>query len=245
MTQTAVIPDYLKPAMERLETARSAHLANASRMDETTTVISQVQTQKNELEQENGNDSGAWRAAFRAGGAVITDELKQRHLAHVARRELAQECDSMNEVLSFELDRLKGACDRTARAYRRAHHGVLSQYAEHELDAALRESCGALIRAMKLNILVLNNPLANTTGHQGYTEPEKVVMQQVKAWLEQAVKDCNIRLTDEPVLFKTGLSASTLPHMEHDVATTPGQRKVWQEKMREREANLKARGLLS
>ncbi|MDI5638052.1 glycoprotein 3, partial [Salmonella enterica subsp. enterica serovar Kentucky] len=32
MTQTAVIPDYLKPAMERLETARSAHLANASRM---------------------------------------------------------------------------------------------------------------------------------------------------------------------------------------------------------------------
>lgn len=47
------------------------------------------------------------------------------------------------------------------------------------------------------------------------------------------------------MLFKTGLSASTLPHMEHDVAATPVQRKVWQEKMREREANLKARGLLS
>jgi hypothetical protein len=30
--------------------------------------------------------------------------------------------------------------------------------------------------------------------------------------------------------------------MDHDVATTPGQRKVWQEKMREREADLKARG---
>ncbi|ELV1350531.1 glycoprotein 3 [Escherichia coli] len=245
MTHTDVIPDYLKPAMERLETAREEHLINARHMDETTAAISQVKAQKKELEQENGNDSGAWRAAFRAGGAVITDELKQRHLARVARRELAQECDSMNEVLSFELDRLKGACDRTARAYRQAHHGVLSQYAEHELDAALRESCGALIRAMKLNILVLNNPLANTTGHQGYIEPEKVVIQQVKAWLEQAVKDCNIRLTDEPVLFKTGLSASTLPHMEHDVATTPGQRKVWQEKMWEREADLKARGLLS
>ncbi|EIO3181574.1 glycoprotein 3, partial [Salmonella enterica] len=203
MTHTAVIPDYLKPSIKRLEAAREAHLANVRRMDETTTAISQVQTQKNELEQENGNDSGAWRAAFRAGGAVITDELKQRHLARVARRELAQECDSMNEVLSFELDRLKGACDRTARAYRQAHHGVLSQYAEHELDAALRESCGALIRAMKLNILVLNNPLANTTGHQGYIEPEQTVMQQVKAWLEQAVKGCNIRLADEPVLFKT------------------------------------------
>ncbi|HII1734326.1 TPA: glycoprotein 3 [Escherichia coli] len=245
MTQTAVIPDYLKPAMEHLETARSAHLANASRMDETTAAISQVKAQKNELEQENGNDSGAWRTAFHAGGAVITDELKQRHLARVARRELAQECDNMAEVLSFELDGLKGACDRTARAYRQAHHSVLSQYAEHELNTALRETCGALVRAMKLNILVLNNPLANTIGHQGYTEPEKAVMQQVKAWLEQAVKGCNIRLTDEPVLFKTGLSASTLPHMEYDVAATPGQRQVWFEKMNKRESDLKARGLLS
>ncbi|STJ08504.1 glycoprotein 3-like protein [Escherichia coli] len=32
-------------------------------------------------------------------------------------------------------------------------------------------------------------------------------MQQVKDRLEQAVKGCDIRLTDEPVLFKTGLSA--------------------------------------
>ena len=151
----------------------------------------------------------------------------------------------MAEVLSFELDSLKGACDRTARAYRQAHHSVLSQYAEHELDVALRDTCSALVRAMKLNILVLNNPLANTTGHQGYIQPEQAVMQQVKDRLEQAVKGCDIRLTDEPVLFKTGLSASTLPHMEHDVAATPVQRKVWQEKMREREADLKARGLLS
>lgn len=118
MTQTAVIPDYLRPEMERLETAREAHLTSARRMDETTAAISQVKAQKKELEQENGNDSGAWRTAFRASGAVITDELKQHHLARVARRELAQECDSMAEVLSFELDRLKGACDRTARAYR-------------------------------------------------------------------------------------------------------------------------------
>ncbi|EAA5036435.1 glycoprotein 3, partial [Salmonella enterica subsp. diarizonae] len=53
MTHTAVIPDYLKPSIERLETAREAHLANARRMDETTTAISQVKTQKTELEQEN------------------------------------------------------------------------------------------------------------------------------------------------------------------------------------------------
>lgn len=245
MTSTTVIPDYLKPAMERLETARSEHLASASRMDETTAAISQVQTQKKELEQENGTDSEAWRAAFRAGGAVITGELKQRHIERVARRELAQECDNMAEVLSFELDRLKGDCDRTARAYRQAHHSVLSQYAEHELDAALRKTCGALVRAMKLSILVNENPLANTIGHQRYVGPEQAVMQQVKTWLEQAVRGCNIRLTDEPVLFKTGLSASTLPHMKHDVAATPIQRKVWQEKMREREAGLKARGLLS
>lgn len=245
MTDTTAIPDYLKPAMERLEAARAVHLNNARRMDEITAAINQVKRQRTELEQEGGNDASAWRTAFRAGGSVITDELKQRHLERVARRELAQECDGMSEALSFEQDSLKGACDATARAYRQAHHGVLSQYAEHKLNVALRETCGALVRAMKLRILVLNNPLANTIGHQGYVEPEQAVMQQVKDWLEQAVKGCNIRLNDEPVLNKTGLSASTLPHMEHDVATTPGQRKVWQEKMREREADLKVRGLLS
>lgn len=68
---------------------------------------------------------------------------------------------------------------------------------------------------------------------------------QMKAWIDQAVKGCDIRLTDESVLFRTRLSASTLPHRKHDVAATPVQRKVWQEKMRECEADLKARGLLS
>lgn len=68
---------------------------------------------------------------------------------------------------------------------------------------------------------------------------------QMKAWIDQAVKGCDIRLTDESVLFRTRLSASTLPHSKHDVAATPVQRKVWQEKMRECEADLKARGLLS
>ncbi|MDR8464781.1 glycoprotein 3, partial [Acinetobacter baumannii] len=38
--------------------------------------------------------------------------------------------------------------------------------------------------------------------------------------------------------------AVTLPHMDHDAASTPGERKVWQEKIRQREADLKARGLL-
>ncbi len=46
MTDTTAIPDYLIPAMERLEVARSAHLASASRMDETTAAISQVKAQK-------------------------------------------------------------------------------------------------------------------------------------------------------------------------------------------------------
>lgn len=46
MTHTAVIPDYLKPAMERLETAREEHLINARHMDETTAAISQVKAQK-------------------------------------------------------------------------------------------------------------------------------------------------------------------------------------------------------
>ncbi|HFR4646728.1 TPA: glycoprotein 3, partial [Klebsiella pneumoniae] len=49
---------------------------------------------------------------------------------------------------------------------------------------------------------------------------------------------------DEPVLSLTGFPAVTLPHMDHDAASTPGERKVWQEKIRQREADLKARGLL-
>lgn len=47
MTHTDVIPDYLKPAMERLETAREEHLINARHMDETTAAISRESTKRN------------------------------------------------------------------------------------------------------------------------------------------------------------------------------------------------------
>ncbi|MDF3701633.1 glycoprotein 3, partial [Enterobacter hormaechei] len=70
------------------------------------------------------------------------------------------------------------------------------------------------------------------------------VMQEVQAWLKRAVNDCHIRLADEPVLFKTGLSAETLPHMDYGVAVTNGQRQAFFNKLHEREADLKARGLL-
>lgn len=121
---------------------------------------------------------------------------------------------------------------------------MLSEYAGKELDNALRQTCGALVRAMKLKMLALGNPLANTVGIQGYVEPDKAVMQEVKTWLERAVKDCHIRLVDEPVLFKAGLSAETLAHMNYGVAVTPGQRQAYFNKLREREADLKTRGLL-
>ncbi|EFI6641060.1 TPA: glycoprotein 3, partial [Escherichia coli] len=42
-----------------------------------------------------------------------------------------------------------------------------------------------------------------------------------------------------------GLSAATLPHMDYEVAGTPAQRKVWQDKIDQQGAELKARGLLS
>ncbi|GKL28838.1 phage capsid and scaffold protein [Klebsiella pneumoniae] len=41
-----------------------------------------------------------------------------------------------------------------------------------------------------------------------------------------------------------GFPAVALPHMDLDAASAPGQLKVWQEKIRQREADLKARGLL-
>lgn len=101
------------------------------------------------------------------------------------------------------------------------------------------------VRAMHLSILVQENPLANTTGHQGYVAPDKAVMQQVKSSLEQKIKQMQISLTGEPVLRLTGLSAATLPHMDYEVAGTPAQRKVWQDKIDQQGAELKARGLLS
>lgn len=97
---------------------------------------------------------------------------------------------------------------------------------------------------MKLSILVKENPLANTIGHQGYVEPEHAVMHKVKSWLEQAVNDCNIRLTDEPVLLKQGWR----PPRCHIWSMTLRPRPVSESlagKMQEREADLKARGLLS
>lgn len=241
---TTTIPDYLKPAFQKLDAARAAHLESARQMDDTATAITRTAEQKAELEKENGSEASGWRAAFRAGGALLTDELKQQHLARVASRELVQECDRLAEVLAYDKDRLKALCDGTAREYRQAHHNVLSEYAGKELDNALRDTCGALVRAMKLKMLALGNPLANTVGIQGYVEPDKAVMQEVKTWLERAVKNCHIRLAGEPVLFKAGLSAETLAHMNYGVAVTAGQRQAFFNKLREREADLKARGLL-
>lgn len=51
---------------------------------------------------------------------MLTDELKSGHIERVARRELAQECHNLTEVLAFERDQLKATCNSTARAFRRA-----------------------------------------------------------------------------------------------------------------------------
>ena len=245
MTQTTTIPESLKAGMQRLEAAKAAHLENARKIDETETAINRAREQKAELEQENGEDTNSWRNLFRAGGAVLTDDLKKRHIERVAQRELAQECDNLAQVLEFEREKLKGSCDSSAKAYRQAHLSVLRDYAEGELKQALETACGALVRAMKLKGLVLDNPLANNTGHQGYVEPDKAVMHQVTLFLEQKISGYNLRLTDEPVLYKTGLSSLTLPHMDHNVAGTPFANKAFYDRMQQLEAQLKAKGLLS
>ena len=219
MTDNTFIPDYLKPALERLAAARAAHLEQARRMEDTLTAITRAEEQKAALEQDNGSDTRTWRAAFRAGGAMLTDELKSGHIERVARRELAQECDNLTEVL-------KVACNSTAKAFRQAHHAVLSKYAEEELNRALNDTLGPLVRAMVLKAEVMENPLANTTGHQGYTEPEKEVMHQVVTFLTRKVSDFSVTPADEPVLSLTGFPAVALPHMDHDAASTPGQVRV-------------------
>lgn len=108
------IPEYLQPALAQLEKARAAHLENARLMDETVTAIERAEQEKNALAQADGNDADDWRTAFRAAGGVLSDELKQRHIERVARRELVQEYDNLAVVLNFERERLKGACDSTA-----------------------------------------------------------------------------------------------------------------------------------
>lgn len=53
---------------------------------------------------------------------------------------------------------------------------------------------------MVLKAEVMGNPLANTTGHQGYIEPEKEVMQQVVTFLTGKVSAFSVTPADEPVL---------------------------------------------
>ncbi|MCJ3877009.1 glycoprotein 3, partial [Klebsiella pneumoniae] len=55
MTDTTFIPDYLKPALERLAAARAAHLEQARLMEDTLTAITRAEEQKAELEQDNGS----------------------------------------------------------------------------------------------------------------------------------------------------------------------------------------------
>ncbi len=117
------IPEYLQPALAQLEKARAAHLENARLMDETVTAIERAEQEKNALAQADGNDADDWRTAFRAAGGVLSDELKQRHIERVARRELVQEYDNLVVVLNFERERLKGACDST---YHRLPEGTSS-----------------------------------------------------------------------------------------------------------------------
>ncbi|HBZ0936995.1 TPA: glycoprotein 3, partial [Klebsiella pneumoniae] len=49
MTDNTFIPDYLKPALERLAAAREAHLEQARRMEDTLTAITRAEEQKAEL----------------------------------------------------------------------------------------------------------------------------------------------------------------------------------------------------
>ena len=61
---------------------------------------------------------------------------------------------------------------------------------------------------MVLKAEVMGNPLANTTGHQGYIEPEKEVMQQVVTFLTGKVSAFSVTPADEPVLSLTGFRPS-------------------------------------
>jgi hypothetical protein len=107
MTDTT-LPEYLKPAFNRLDKAKAVHTENARNLDEVTTAITRTAEQKQGWSRRTASILA--NGAFRAAGAVLTDELRNRHLMRVASRELAQECDAMAEVLNFERDKLEAAC---------------------------------------------------------------------------------------------------------------------------------------
>ncbi len=65
-------------------------------------------------------------------------------------------------------------------------------------------------------------------------------------YLQKAqVDQYEIRLNDEPVLYKIGLSPSPLPHMDYELAATPAQSMRFYEEMQQRKAQLQARGLIA
>ncbi len=68
MTDTTFIPDYLKPALERLAEARAAHLEQARLMEDTLTAITRAEEQKAELEQDNGSDTRTSACCFPCRG---------------------------------------------------------------------------------------------------------------------------------------------------------------------------------
>lgn len=59
---------------------------------------------------------------------------------------------------------------------------------------------------MKLKLMARSGALENKAAAAiGYEEPEKAIMNEVAAWLKNAVQACHIRLSDEPVLYRTGM----------------------------------------
>ncbi len=53
-------------------------------------------------------------------------------------------------------------------------------------------------------------------------------MQQVVTFLSGKANAFSVTLSDEPVLSLTGFPVVTLPHIDNDATSTPGERKVWQ-----------------
>lgn len=242
--QETAIPAVLDKAFQVLESAKTHHLDNVHRMDEIQHAIEQAKQQKTRLEQTGLDDTQAWREQFLRNGAVLTDALKQQHMERVARRELMQECENAAEVLAYELEQGKGTCCSSAKAYRDAHFSLLNDYVQREFETTLSQGAPALIRAIKLKIFALQQQRYRA-GHHDIESAEKEVLAEISRWLKVQVDQYEIRLNDEPVLYKIGLSPSPLPHMDYELAATPAQSMRFYEEMQQRKAQLQARGLIA
>ena len=74
--------------------------------------------------------------------------------------------------------------------------------------------------------MMLQHAVMQSCSHAVMQSCSHAVMQQVVTFLSGKANAFSVTLADEPVLSLTGFPVVTLPHIDNDATSTPGERKV-------------------